>query len=101
MFLFVAVIIAPFTINAQNINSSMHLSAGGWISILFLGVWAGMLLKVFALSEMSASKVGAFLYLEPFVTLFGAWLMLNEHITALMILSGLIIIGGVILVNRK
>ena len=104
MFLFVAIIIAPFTVNAQNINAAMHLSTSGWISILFLGIFcsgAAYAIWAQALSEMSASRVGAFLYLEPFVTLFGAWIMLNEHITALTIISGLIIIAGVILVNRK
>ena len=104
MFMFVAIIISPFTINTGNINAVMHLSASGWISILFLGIFcsgAAYAIWAQALSEMSASRVGAFLYLEPFVTLFGAWLLLSEHITALTILSGLVIIGGVILVNRK
>jgi drug/metabolite transporter (DMT)-like permease len=50
---------------------------------------------------MSASRVGAFLYIEPFVTFFGSWILLNEQITLLTLLSGLIIIGGVVLVNRK
>ena len=104
MFMFVAVIIAPFTVTTQNIHAAMHLSVSGWISILFLGIFcsgAAYAIWAQALSEMSASRVGAFLYLEPFVTLFGAWVMLNEHITALTIISGLIIIGGVVLVNRK
>jgi len=54
-----------------------------------------------ALSEMSATRVGAFLYIQPFVTFFAAWFYLGEDITILTLVSGLIIIGGVILVNRK
>ncbi|MBI1939277.1 MAG: DMT family transporter [Ignavibacteriales bacterium] len=104
LFVFVAILIAPFTINQKNIEAVMNLSAGGWFAILFLGIicsGVAYLLWAQSLSEMSASRVGAFLYIEPFVTFFGAWLLLNEQITLFTLLSGLIIIGGVILVNRK
>lgn len=104
LFVIVAIIIAPFTINQQNISNIINLSLNGWGSILFLGILcSGVAYTLWAqaLSEMDASRVGAFLYLEPFVTFFGSWLLLNEQITAVMLLSGLIIIGGVILVNRK
>ena len=104
LFIFVAILISPFTINQENINLVLKLSAVGWFSILFLGIFcsgAAYALWAQALSEMSTSKVGAFLYIEPFVTFFGAWLMLNEKVTILTLFSGLIIIGGVILVNRK
>ena len=52
-----------------------------------------------SLKEMESAKAGAFLYFEPFVTIAAAGLMLGERITLLMILSGLIITGGVVLVN--
>ena len=104
LFLIVAVIIAPFTINQNNISDVFRLSINGWCSILFLGIFCSGIaytLWAQALNEMSATRVGAFLYIEPFVTFFGAWLLLNEQITLLTLLSGLIIIGGVVLVNRK
>jgi drug/metabolite transporter (DMT)-like permease len=104
LFVIVALIIAPFTINQQNISDVVNLSASGWGSILFLGILcSGVAYTLWAqaLSEMDTSRVGAFLYLEPFVTFFGSWLLLNEQITFIMLLSGLIIIGGVVLVNRK
>jgi drug/metabolite transporter (DMT)-like permease len=50
---------------------------------------------------MDTARVGAFLYFEPFVTVFSAWLILNEHISVVIIISGLIITAGVILVNKK
>lgn len=104
LFLIVAVIIAPFTINQENISEVLRLSVSGWGSVLFLGIFCSGIaytLWAQALNEMSATRVGAFLYIEPFVTFFGAWLLLNEQITLLTLLSGLIIIGGVVLVNRK
>lgn len=104
LFLIVAVIIAPFTINQKNLSDVFRLSISGWGSILFLGIFCSGIaytLWAQALNEMSASRVGAFLYIEPFVTFFGSWILLNEQITLLTLLSGLIIIGGVVLVNRK
>lgn len=104
LFVMMSIFVAPFTINQKNIDAVIHLSLVSWIAILFLGIFCSGIAYVLwaqALNEMSSSKVGAFLYLEPFVTFFSAWLLLNEHITMLTLLSGLIIVGGVVLVNRK
>lgn len=104
LFIMMSIIIGPFTINNTNIASVLNLSFTGWISILFLGIFCSGIAYVLwaqALSEMPASKVGAFLYLEPFITVFAAWILLNEQISLLTFISGLIILGGVILVNRK
>lgn len=106
LFLFVtmSILIAPFTINDTNINAVLNLSLESWLAIFFLGFFCSGIAYVLwaqAMNEMKASQVGAFLYIEPFVTVFAAWFILNEQITLLTILSGLIIIGGVVLVNRK
>lgn len=103
LFLMMAIIILPFTISDSTVKSVINLSSVGWISILFLGflcsgvsyvIWA------YSLREMESAKVGAYLYFEPFVTVFTAWIFLKEEITLLMILSGLIITAGVVLVNK-
>ncbi len=106
LFLFITMsfLIAPFTITHKNINAVLNLSAEGWTSILFLGFLCSGVAYVLwakAMSEMKASAVGAFLYIEPFVTVFAAWLLLNEEITFLTMFSGIIIIIGVMLVNKK
>jgi drug/metabolite transporter (DMT)-like permease len=102
LFVMMAIIISPFSINSAAIQSVGSLSAKGWIAIFFLGIFcsgAAYVLWAQALKEMHSVKVGAFLYFEPFVTVFGAWLMLREEITFIMILSGVIISIGVMLVN--
>jgi drug/metabolite transporter (DMT)-like permease len=102
LFLMMAIIISPFTINRESIHSVLHLSIRGWTAILFLGILcsgAAYVLWASALKEMESTKVGAFLYFEPFVTVIASWIILNERITFLMILSGLIITAGVVLVN--
>jgi drug/metabolite transporter (DMT)-like permease len=97
-----AVIISPFTINDNSVRSVINLSLEGWIAILFLGILcsgAGYVMWASALKEMESATVGAFLYFEPFVTVIAAWIILNEKITLLMILAGIIITFGVAMVN--
>lgn len=104
LFVMMSFYLIPFTINSANISSMLSLSAKAWFSILFLGIFCSGIAYVLwaqSLNEMTASKVGAFLYIEPFVTVFAAWILLNEEISLLTFVSGLIIIGGVIIVNRK
>lgn len=103
LFILMAVIIVPFNINQKAIDSVIHLSMVGWISILFLGLLCSgvsYVIWAYSLREMESAKVGAYLYIEPFITVITAWLLLKEDITILMILSGVIIIFGVYLVNR-
>ncbi len=102
LFLMMAIIISPFTINSESIHSVLRLSMRGWTAILFLGILcsgAAYVMWASALKEMESTKVGAFLYFEPFVTVIASWTILNERITFLMILAGIIITTGVVLVN--
>ncbi len=104
LFLFVALLISPFTLNRQNLDSIITLSLQSWMWLLFLGVLcSGVAYALWAraLQQMDTSRVGAFLYIEPFVTFIGAWFILNEQLTVITFVSGLIIIGGVIVVNRN
>jgi drug/metabolite transporter (DMT)-like permease len=102
LFLMMAVIISPFSISSQSIQSVINLSTKSWIAILFLGIFCSGIAYVLwaqALKEMDSVKVGTFLYFEPFVTVFAAWLILSEEIIFLMIVSGVVITLGVLLVN--
>jgi drug/metabolite transporter (DMT)-like permease len=104
VFVFMAVLSFPFTLNASSVNAVLHLSAQGIYAILFLGIFCAGIAYVLwaqALNRMESANVAAFLYLEPFVTVLGAWLFLGEHLTGFMALSGLIIMLGVALVNFK
>jgi len=104
LFIMMALLILPVTANKDTLLRLEHLSSIGWVSILFLGIFCSGISYVLwaqSLKDMDSSKVGAFLYLEPFVTVFSAWIFLHENITLLMIISGIIIITGVIIVNRN
>jgi drug/metabolite transporter (DMT)-like permease len=104
LFLIMLIIITPFTIGSVMFNALLHLSLTSWLWIFFLGIFCSGVAYVLwaqSLTAMESAKAGAFLYFEPFVTVYAAWLLLNESITFLTILSGIIITGGVILVNLK
>jgi drug/metabolite transporter (DMT)-like permease len=104
LFIMMAILLLPVTANKETLYSLEHLSSTGWLSILFLGIFCSGISYVLwaqSLKDMDSSKVGAFLYFEPFVTVFSAWIFLHENITLLMIISGIIIIIGVIIVNRN
>jgi RarD protein len=104
LFITMFVLLSPVTISQNFINSLSVLSTVDWSALLFLGIFCSGVAYVIwaeAMNELPANRVGAFLYLEPFVTVFTAWLLLNEQITLLMMASGIVIIIGVIMVNRK
>jgi drug/metabolite transporter (DMT)-like permease len=103
-FIMMAIFISPFVLNEPTINAVFHLSFVSVISILFLGIFCSgvaYVLWAHSMREMPAHKVGAFLYIQPFITFFSAWLLLGEKFTLITLVSGLIIISGVIIVNRK
>jgi len=79
------------------------LGAGGWVAVAFLGVVCSGLAYIFwydALALLPASKIGAFLYLEPLVAVLVAWAVLGEPLGAATLLGGGIILLGVWLVSR-
>ncbi len=75
----------------------------GWIAILFLGILCSGIAYIFwydALKDLPVAQTGAFLYLEPFVTLIVASMVIRETILLASIIGGIIILIGVWLVNR-
>ena len=103
LFLMMAIIIIPFNLNSETMQSIIQLSFIGWISIFFLGLFCSGVAYVIwaqALRDMDSAKVGAFLYFEPLITVIAAGILLDEVITIMMIVSGILITLGVIFVNR-
>ena len=79
------------------------LSSAGWGAVLFLGVACSGLGYLFwygALERIEASRVAAFLYAEPLVTLGAAVVLLGETVRATTIAGGLLLLAGVVVVQR-
>jgi drug/metabolite transporter (DMT)-like permease len=94
----------PFTWLKWEWNLLFHLSTAAWMGILFLGVFCSGLAYLFwysALEKKDSSVVGMYLYLEPFVTLIGAYFLLGEEIQWITLMGGGMILLGVYLATRK
>jgi drug/metabolite transporter (DMT)-like permease len=76
----------------------------GWAGIAFLGIFCSGLAYIFwydALQSLPVAQTGAFLYIEPVVTVIVAAFILNESLRLPTLVGGLLILLGVWLVNRK
>jgi drug/metabolite transporter (DMT)-like permease len=74
---------------------------GGLAFMVVLGTVLAYLIYAFALTELSASRVAAFAYLQPVVAaLLGVWL-LGERITLRVVAGGALILLGVFLAERE
>jgi drug/metabolite transporter (DMT)-like permease len=94
----------PFTWVKWEWNLLFHLSIYPWMGILFLGIFCSGFAYLFwyaALEKKDSSVVGMYLYLEPFVTLIGAHLLLVEEIHWMTLTGGGLTLVGVYLATRK
>jgi drug/metabolite transporter (DMT)-like permease len=97
-----ALLAGPF-VYRQGWEDFARLDGVGWAAVLFLGLCCsglGYLWWYGALERIETSQVAAFLYLEPLVTLLAAVALLGETVGATTIAGGLMLIGGVALVER-
>jgi drug/metabolite transporter (DMT)-like permease len=86
------------------ITEIRRLSFDGWLGILFLGIFCSGLAYIFwydALQTLMVAQAGAFVYLEPFVTVVFAALLLSEPLLAASLIGGGIILVGVWLVQQR
>jgi drug/metabolite transporter (DMT)-like permease len=76
----------------------------GWAGIAFLGIFCSGLAYIFwydALQALPVAQTGAFLYIEPVVTVIVAAIILGERLYLATLLGGVLILTGVWLINRK
>jgi drug/metabolite transporter (DMT)-like permease len=102
--LFGWLLLLPFFFARQGWSELAHLTAGGWVSVLFLGIGSSALGYLFwygALEKIEAGRVASFIYIEPLVTLAAAAILLAEPITATSVMGGVLVLLGVLLVQRK
>jgi drug/metabolite transporter (DMT)-like permease len=75
----------------------------GWVAIVFLGILCSGIAYIFwydALKDLPVAQTGAFLYLEPIVTVIVASMVLAEPLLLASAIGGITILVGVWLVNR-
>lgn len=98
------VMLSPWFAGTGGWRELAHVSPVGWAAILFLGVGCSGLAYWFwygALERVETSRVAAFLYLEPLVTVAAAVPILGERVGWSTAIGGALVLGGVALVQRS
>ena len=98
------VMLAPLFVFNTGWRELPLLSGAGWGALLFLGIGCSGLGYLFwygALEKIEVSRVSSFLYLEPFVTLTAAVLLLHEPVHAVTVCGGLLVLGSVYLLQKS
>jgi drug/metabolite transporter (DMT)-like permease len=81
-----------------------HLGPAVWAELAFLALGctaAGLLLWSVAVMAGNITRVSMLLYLEPVVSVLGAWVFLGERVTLVMIGGGLLIMAGVAIASIR
>ena len=98
-----AVLLAPVILWKAPAFPFAHVSAAGWSSLIYMALFPSAicyLIYYYALTHISASRVSAFIYLEPVIATLMAVAFLGERITAPLLASGTVIFTGVYLTER-
>ena len=101
--LFGWLMLGPFLVWNQGWRELPHLSFSSWGAVLFLGIGCSGLGYLFwygALERIEVSRVAAFLYVEPIVTLVAAVLLLNEPVSPTTVFGGLLVLLSVFMMQR-
>jgi len=97
-----AACLLPFLPGA--LHHAVGASPAATLSVIYLGVLptvVGYALWAYATSRLPVARVTAFLYGVPVVATLIGWLLLGERPTALSVVGGLVVIGGVALTSFK
>jgi drug/metabolite transporter (DMT)-like permease len=89
--------------SGKGIREIGHLSLPGLIGVSFLGIFCSGLAYIAwydGLQALPASRIGAFLYLEPLVAVLVAWAVLGETLVPVTLAGGVVILLGVQLVQK-
>jgi drug/metabolite transporter (DMT)-like permease len=80
-----------------------HVSVAGWSSLVYMALFPSVicyLIYYHALTYIPASRVAAFIYLEPLIATLMGVAFLGERLTAPLIAGGTVIFTGVYLTER-
>lgn len=98
-----AILLAPITIWQASIHPLSHVSLTGWACAFYMALCPSVLaylIYYYALTHIDASRVASFSYLQPVVATGMALFLLDEHLTAPVVTSGLTILAGVYITER-
>ena len=74
-----------------------------WAAVFYMALLPSVicyLIYYYALARMDASRLAAFSYLQPLLAIVFGILILHEQVTLALVISGLVIFGGVYITER-
>ncbi len=98
--LFSLIITIPLLLITGALDLQVTPTYKGWLSILYLGVFASALGYIFqqiSIKSIGASKSAAFLNLTPFLSVLLGMIFLGESLSTVKIISGMLILAGIYL----
>ena len=102
-YVFGALLLAPVIIWQSRGFPFAHVSAIGWTGLVYMAVFPSAvcyMIYYHALTRISASRLAAFVYLEPVIATILAVAFLGERMTTPLVASGTVIFSGVYLTER-
>lgn len=98
-----ALLMAPVTLWQSSGFDFRAVPLAAWAAVFFMALLPSVicyLIYYYALSQMDASRLSAFMYLLPLLATILGVFILHEHVTFSLVFSGLVIFAGVYLVER-
>jgi drug/metabolite transporter (DMT)-like permease len=103
VFLFGLILVFPFGIQEFRAVNWPAMTSGDWGNALFVVIattYLAYLMNTYALKELSASVVSAYIYLQPLLAAAIALYVGSDHIDFLKVISAGLIFAGVFIVSR-
>ena len=103
----VQMLMAGFALSTLGIilgeTSQLHFTRDGFLALAYLtliGSIFGYGSYIYAISHLPLSLVSTYAYINPLIALFLGWLILDERLDFIVLIAAIIIIFGVLLVNK-
>ena len=99
-----ALLLAPVTLWQATGFGFRAVPLSAWAAVVYMALLPSVicyLIYYYALARMEASRLAAFSYLQPLLAIVFGIVMLHEHVTFALIVSGVIIFGGVYITERS
>jgi drug/metabolite transporter (DMT)-like permease len=97
-------ILAPFAVPGLLAQDYAGVTLAGWGSLAYAVVFSGIvtnLLYFTAIGRVGPSRAAVYQYLQSFLAVLFAVILLGEHITILQVLGGVVVVGSIIFGRSK
>jgi drug/metabolite transporter (DMT)-like permease len=91
--------LVPFAVPGLLAQEYAQMTLAGWGSLAYAVVFAGIvanLLYFTAIGRVGPSRAAVYQYLQSFLAVLFAVILLGEHITLVQVLGGIVVVGSII-----